>query len=370
MSSFTFSILSSLTLAILFALFQSVLLTSLVWKSFCGINSNRLSQLTKSQKSVQLAAVGCYASFMISAIMIVIIRFHDLYIEGVTNYFSCISMTTRILYQIFMYLGWNCVYIFMFTRLYATFEDSDFKVTKRTIYIHIIIVIFCMFASWTLIVLAKIQFCTIAVLDTLYGLSCIPPLFAQIYLVFSFNHRLFKMALQVKHQSLSLSPSHSRSHRDREKIRLSEKQRFVLSVVRKHTILGVVLLFAMLIAMIAYILAVNVYAKSANHTSPLIIYPHYLIFGTYLNSTCWLTIFDIIHTLCLSVITFSIYLGFSTNKTYYLCFCDSIDWKCKELCESLAGAKINDTGYGNLNATEMSETVINVTKENTTEISL
>ena len=372
--SFTFSIISSLTLAILFVMFQAFLLISLLRKSFCGINGNRMCKLTLSQKSVQVSAIGAFFFFGLSAVMIIMIRLHDLHIEGVTDYFACITMTTRILYQIFMYLGYNCSYIFMFSRLYATFEDSDFKVTKKTIYIHIIVAVFSLFSSWTLIALAKVQFCHAAVLDTLYGLSSIPGFIAQIYLVFSFNYRLFKMAVQSK-TSVAFSPRCDQSHTDHHKSQtqnkdtLNEKQRFVLAVVRKHTILGIILLLTMFVILIDYLIAVNIYATSENHNNPLIQYPHYLIFGTYLDATCYMVLFDIIHVLCLCTVTTSIYLGFSTNKSYYQYLCDSIDLRCKELCESLAGAKV--TGYGNLaNDTEVSETAIDITMENTTEISL
>lgn len=336
-----------------------------------------MSKLTFSQNSVQISAIGTFLFFGLSAVMIIMIRLHDLHIKGVTDYFECITMTTRILYQIFMYLGYNCAYIFMFSRLYATFEDSDFKVTKKTIYIHITVAIFSLLSSWTLIALAKVQFCHAEVLDTLYGLSSIPGFIAQIYLVFSFNHRLFKMALQVK-TSVAFSPRCEPTETDdksQTEIQmenngtLNEKQIFVLTVVRKHTILGVIMLLTMFIILIDYLIAVNIYATSENHDHPLIQYPHYLIFGTYLDATCYMVIFDIIHVLCLCIVSLSIYLGFSTNKSYYQKLCNSFDLQCKELCESLAGAKV--TGYGNLaNDAELSETAIDITTENATEISL
>lgn len=365
MSSFTFSIFMSLGLIILFISFQCILLISLSRKLFYGINANRLSKLAVSQKAVHISAIACYCFFVLAGLCLMILRVHDIYIQDITNYFSNIFMITHLLYMIFMGTGWNCAYIFMFTRLYATFEDTKFKVTKKAIYTHIFIAIYSLLAGWICIILAKLKLCPAAIIDTIFILSKIPGLFAQLHLIFQFNYRLFKMAVQSQNEP-SLSPTDDINVRQ-----LSEKQIFMLSVVRKHTILGVTLLFTLLICMLDYLLAVNVYAASPNYTDSRIVYPHYMVLSTYLDTTSYMSLFDIIHVFCVNMVTFIIYLGFSVNKSYYLYLCNSIDLICKDLCESLAGSNGND--YQTVkNDAEASQVVVDIdtTQFDTAEISL
>ena len=54
-------------------------------------------------------------------------------------------------------------------------------------------------------------------------------------------------------------------------------------------------------------------------------------------------IFDILSVVLFNLITFTAYLGFSVNRTYYQYFCKCIDMKCKEICETLAKQKLNET---------------------------
>ena len=341
MSSFLFSVVSSLILASTMSVFQISIQISLIKKLFCGINKGRFFKLTPYQKAVHVSAIG-YGFLGFDALCLVILRVHDLAINSVANYYSDIHIIVHSLYMMLAGCAFISHYIFGVSRLYVTFEDSSYKIKTITMYIHFGTLIFICISSLSMVIMAKLQiFDTAQILNTLFGVVVALALLAQIHLIYAFNYRLFRMALDKRQAT---SPN------DSDKIGLTQAQRNILSVVRKHTLLGVLLILIMFVGIIAYIAAVNIYSKSENARDERISYQNYLVMGTYLNSTWYIVFFDIINVIAFNTVTLCVYLGFSVNKSYYKFLCKSLDTCCKHFCESCVQCRMDANNYENVTA--------------------
>ena len=218
-------------------------------------------------------------------------------------------------------------------------------------YIHFITLIFVLIIAAILLTLAKLRiFSTSQWINTLFGLLSGIALICQIHLIYQFNHNLFKLALDERQASnINDNENDDDDHNDI----LSENQKKILEMARKHTVLGGLTIFVLLMAFFEFLIAINVYAQTKNATDPRISYPNYLLIGTYLNSTWYLCLFDITHIISFNIVSLSIYLGFSVNKKYYICICKPLDIGCKKLCESLVECSLDRNIYQHHDRVEM-----------------
>ena len=349
MSAFDFSVIASLILALSLVIAQASLLISLIKKQMFGINTGRLSRLSLSQKAVQISAIFVFAGILLAGCCIVILRIHDLCIkDGITPYFSDVHQIFHSGWITFNSLALLSAVTLAFTRAYAVFENSIYAIKPLTIKIHIAVSIFWSMSGMIFVCLAKLKLYNVIVWDTGFGINALVVIAQLFHLIWVFNYRLFRLALddqQCNEQSsmdnqneITMDNSHVN---DDKMVQLTDKQKTMLAVVRKHSILGIFIVIFLLLANVNYLLAVQVYLKSKNASDSRIEYPHYLSLGTYLNSTKYMVIFDIILVLTFNLVTFTAYLGFSVNQKYYQYFCHYIDFKCKTFCEWKAKKKLD-----------------------------
>eukprot|EP01083_Nonionella_stella_P031420 86055_1 len=312
MYEFVFSPIASLILGSILTTFQITLAILLIHKLFFGLNKERSTPLSIA-KAMQFSAIfalileSCAGVTGIIRIIYILSTHQIPYNAYISIYYS------RLACNAFVYIA---LYFFLLCRMYHTFNDTYLAIKRCTIIIHIIV------ATLT-IVLAFIMF-TLALLGygyetrIVFAATAVLPILAFIHLIYAFNARLFELVL-TQRRTIQNDP---------DNIGLSEQQIYLLRIVRKHTLLGVLMMICAFVILVIYIY--GVYVSRGRYTT----------LSTYDEQFTYYVLFDIFIVLSLNVASYGLYLGFSINQTQYKWFCGKCDHKCKILCENIAESKL------------------------------
>ena len=203
-------------------------------------------------------------------------------------------------------------YIFLLLRLHFTFRETRYRTKRCIIYMHTIT--FILLISMAIIPPFIEVFIDINELieDTIW---CILLSIAFGQLLYQFNHNLFLLALSQR-QTISLGANIN--------YELNQRQIRLLTTMRKHTILGCVMMISNLMYAVANLLLYYGHGTMDIVSVKVIFVLHLILWFIFANG-CPLAIF----------------LGFGVNvKLYFLLFrlCDK---KCGKNCQQLAEEELN-----------------------------
>eukprot|EP01084_Bolivina_argentea_P276904 472586_1 len=206
-------------------------------------------------------------------------------------------------------LGWVLIYIFMVTRLYYTYKESIYKMSKYSLVFHTIIMI-----------IIPVWYIALTIIDhtgdngnnefNQYFSAVVigfPIIFVGLVrLIYQFNRKLYLLILSQKQTIVT--------EEDIQEMELSPRQVSTLSTMTKHVLLGSIILtfFALFLSIIPIITFIDMRLEIA-----------------YILYEWFLALLVVVNTIC-------VYLGFSINKKEYDVCCDLCHWKCRKLCENCA----------------------------------
>lgn len=308
------SVVIDFTLCSFMILFPVILLVSQIRRKFQGRYKHKFDNLTAMDKLLVLSAMFGYGFLSISGIMVTL--------QGISYYQYGENIESKQFiifnfgYVIFTTLCLLSNYYFILIRVYSTFQESVYKINKREIAINIL-------ATLLSVISGTINGCLIAfnIYDEYYANICYLILFILLWCCFlhamwAFNSRLFKLC--VSHQkSISLSNQ------------LSDEQMRILFVIRKHTILGSVIMIFGVVGILDYVIANYITDEK------------YRTLSIYLVSEDWIILFDFIFTICVNLSVFCIFLSFTENRERYYYFCKHCDHRCSSFCETMAKRNID-----------------------------
>ena len=140
------------------------------------------------------------------------------------------------------------------------------------------------------------------------------------HLCYIFNHNLFLLVLQ------------QRTTANSEQIELSPMQLNMLLTLRKHTLLGCILiLFDSCSGLLGLLANKYLFPWLRNNDAASIPSRIWI----------WLMFYTVGITFCLNVSALCIYLGFSVNRKWYICLCRFGDRICEKLCIQCTKRVIN-----------------------------
>lgn len=205
-------------------------------------------------------------------------------------------------------------YMFLLFRLYYTFNDTLYQTKKYIFYCHGLNLILLLIVIAIFIILPQpgleISIIWIVLLSIGYA-----------QLLFSFNYNLFLLALS---QRKTIINEQQLIHNNKE---LTDKQMRLLSTIRKHTILGCIM-------MICNVLYVG---------SMLLLYQY--VYSDRLDTfTAWkicMAMYLVLWSIFANGAPISIYLGFTVNVNTYICICGPCDRKCDTFCLRMAQKSLN-----------------------------
>ena len=184
----------------------------------------------------------------------------------------------------------DSIYIFLLLQLYYTFQESVFRISKCQVFMHSINIAMLSVIFFPGFIIFELFFVWITSLTIGY-----------IHLLYKFNHNLFVLVLSQRKTSANTQKIGS--------IQLNMRQIKLLSIIRKHAILGGFIIFSNLCLGVHLV------------TLHLLRYTRIMMFV----DAVILHIFIIVAPLCL-------YLGFQQNESIYGKCCNLCDKKCKHIC--------------------------------------
>lgn len=202
-------------------------------------------------------------------------------------------------------------YLSLVYRIYETFDDTIYQINTLVIYIHIILVMIC---PILLILNLSIPSLNEYIMYMIYYFVF---LFGATHLIYLFNRKLFLLVLQQRMTIVT------------EDIELSDMQLNMLVTLRKHTLLGCLMILFTLSLLLNGIMAKEFILKHLEHN------------GGSPGAWKWFIVSFWCWTICSNSITLCIYLGFTVNKKWYHCICIIGDRICERLCIQCTKAMIN-----------------------------
>lgn len=295
---------------LLTALIHTIFLVSLVKKLRNGRNDDGDEDILKAYKYM---AFSIFWSMILFGIVYAIVPIYYDIVDGDVHelWFLCLEG----LGIVFIIFASILEYILLIYRLYQTFEQSIYEIKRYIIYIHGFII---------LMTLIPICFALIYNSLLLYMVFYVVLILAFIHLIYAFNHRLYLLALN---QRMTIIEA---------KLSLTERQIFLLTSMRKHTILGCVKIFLILAMISNLAVAYNCIQRERKN----------LANDDNINQFSkqfWLV--NIIHlwigAICIDGTSFCVYLGFTVNQDLYRCLCKLCDNKCNQTCIECTEKKLN-----------------------------
>eukprot|EP01084_Bolivina_argentea_P077965 141467_1 len=198
-------------------------------------------------------------------------------------------------------IGWLCLYLFMFYKLYHTFKDSVYKMSKTHICFHVIVAIFI--PIWYCILFANKRMNTeIHVYLFLSAVGSILTLIGLLLLIISFNKNLFDViSLQdvIKSRNNNIGGMFESDNEDEYQSELVDTNNIssLLSVITKQTLLGSIMIIDMIIFVM--LILILIMAKSDRNDIEWIMYEWCLGLVIIINCLC-------------------VFLGFKINEKQYV----------------------------------------------------
>ena len=283
-------------------------------------------------KPIQYVSIIIMLSFISSYLFWLISIFDDHKIFDAIEYFS-------------FAMGWFALYIFMFYRLYHTFQDSTYKMSKVHIYFHIIVAFFI--PVWYCIMYGAKIYQEINSYLILSAIGSILTLVGLLLLIITFNRNLFNAILLqeiVINRNSNLgniesSPDYDALSGDSSEYEYYQDERpkgdidNLLTVITKQTLLGSIMTMGMILFVILIIILIM--SKSDRDDTEWIIYEWFLGIVVIVNCLC-------------------IFFGFKMNEKAYKIFFKSCHnrllWSYKKLAINTQNKQNNNVLSSNLAA--------------------
>eukprot|EP01084_Bolivina_argentea_P271807 462574_1 len=290
----------SITSSSIVVTFQIILIISLIY----GFH---VSQLSNYYRSIQYTALGTFTCLAMAYIVWIIEEFFYRLHPNET-----IWITFYVCFFLLLALSLILFYTFMLLRLKTTFEDTGYKISKHFTQSHVCIIILVTSITPIAVVVEfmgyrYLFYILILLLMSLYFIGLF-------HLTYAFNKKLFQITLSIKEEAI-ISPTTSVSSNENRRrsartSSLSGKQLVLLSTIRKHTLLGCLVLFMILIdilIVIIYSIVIQIYI--------------FWCIG-------W--------ALTINIAALCVYLGFAVNQNQYYLLCNKCDNCCEILCNGIA----------------------------------
>lgn len=224
---------------------------------------------------------------------------------------------------LFLHVCAYIVYIILLSRVYYSFKGSVHEVRKCVLYLHgfnLIIMIILNVCRQILLYTERISYDTF-LLTGIAWKSLI--LVGYTHLLYMFNYKLFLLVLS-KRKTITMSNN---------QMELSGHQLNILTIIRKHTILGSFMMFSGILTIVITILV-----NFATTESQAFLFRNLL-------GICILIFVDT-SPVCL-------FLGFQHNRDLYRRLCSCCDRKCKNKCDTMAEKRLNKQyNYKQMNDTQ------------------
>ena len=201
-------------------------------------------------------------------------------------------------------MGWFALYIFMFYRLYHTFKDSVYEMSKIHIYFHVIVSIFI--PIWYYVMhLAKI-FDRLQSFLLLAAVGCVLLLIGLLLLIITFNKNLFNAILlkdivNVENSNIARiesddddddmdniddvsSISYDRYDDDDNDEDETEDENALLTVITKQTLLGSIMTISMMLFVL--IIVMLIMTKTERNNTEWIVHEWFLGIVVIINCLC------------------------------------------------------------------------------------
>eukprot|EP01084_Bolivina_argentea_P251832 422526_1 len=267
------------------------------------INCCRTSHQIKIAKSILIVVLLLFGSFLIANLAGFIL--YVMFDEQNSNNSSVLYMIVYSLWGLFNVIGFVSSYSFLVIRLYYTYQNSIYKMTKKSIYLHSFIAILMMI---TVPIIMYSFYISHVAFFIITGSGSIFMFFGLFALIYSFNKNLFFLVLKEKRNVVN-----------NVNIQLSENQISMLKTVTKQTLLGSILLGGILFLLFSSLILVAIVGNNINVL--LVIFPWFLLITVYATMP-------------------SIYLGLTMNEKEYFFCCGRCHYCCKGLCESFAEGRL------------------------------
>lgn len=316
---------------IILCIVNMIFIGILIFLTICKFSK---SDGLKIMKKIRIIAISQMIAYFLSYLfwmicIIILYNDNDNHLRFQYIFFS-------VLQYLFWIIGWVLFYISLIFKLYITFNQSHYKMSKKYIYFHTFIV--CFIPIWYSIITISDELNIFNSKKFYFILSAsgtILIFFGMLSLMISFNRNLF-VIISAQRMSIVLSSniitddtqsdnsdgyrrsdfyfSDNDDDNNDDNISLNDRQIRMLDVVTKQTLLGSVMLFGGLVYLIM-ILSISI-SDHDKTTKKWIIYEWVL--GVFIN-----------------INLFCIYFGWKTNQKEYKLFCG----KCHSIlilfCESL-----------------------------------
>lgn len=294
----TVSGLGFLTSIIITFIFQLILLISLI-KQRCNASD-------KTNGKYEFIVYGIYTSMICYTISIV--AFTSITKDAFQHEkYSFASWVLLSIANSSLIAGGLLMYLSLVYRLYETFNGTIYALPKYKVYIHII-----MATIFILLFIMVYSIPSLAIYS--YNIICgyyLVMMLGAMHLVYAFNHNLFLLVLQQRSTTTS------------EQIELSPMQLNMLLTLRKHTLLGCILIFFDSCSGSLGILANKyLFPWLRNHDTDSMPSEIWI----------WLMFYIIAVTSCFNISSLCIYLGFTVNRRWYIRLCKFGDRICEKLC--------------------------------------
>ena len=201
------------------------------------------------------------------------------------------------------------IYTILLLRLYHAFQESVYQIGKCEFFRHAFNISLALIAN------------LLALLFMYFGMILFKNLFCVLWIIlitagfidltYQFNHNLFLLVVSQRRSIVS--------KQNTESIELNMRQKNMLSIVRKHTILGGFVIFGNVFYILFIVLG--------------LIAPFDDVISKFIPYVLW-NVFIVIAPLC-------VYLSFQQNEGLYRKCCNLCDTKCENICIALAENRLN-----------------------------
>ena len=264
-------------------------------------------------------ALGIYISFLlifVNGIVIVMVAGED----DLPYYYAANAVLTAVVTDL--------IYIFMMRRLHQTFNETAFRVSRAVFVVHSLVIIYssigelCAFVIFDILLIRSIEneAIVIIVAQLPWLLFCL----GLAHLVWMFNVKLFRLVLLKRRTIVTADDAGS----------LTGRQLKLLQTIRKHTLLGSLLVMSCLAFVVTSV--VTYYVSKPQKTLSSVPY--------------WLFV-----VACISTESVSIFAGFRQSDTTYRWLCGFCDVQCKSICMHCAEHGLYPTDTRHTNANVMAE---------------
>lgn len=307
-TTFAFIMLPVLCLFIEIPLLISIL------KQFYCTNAQRISSWNKCASILVFIFNVIGNAFMISKGIVSISVENDSipWIDPLLNTIAVVSLSISTYF----------VYAVLLLRVHYTFQDSIYRIKTWKLYLHGLNAIISMI-SVTVVIISTATIVHMSLYSSILNIVWIISLtVGYTHLLYTFNHNLFSLVLEQRQSIFAAKDESGETRTD-----LNQRQRNMLSTVRKHTILGSCMISSNLLCTMTTVIYVSLMIPfESNLTVALITTSIYCI---------PLYMFGVAGPAC-------IYLGFKQNKNLYKRFCKICDRKCERICIGLAERRMNE----------------------------